>query len=94
MPADLLQEFIGILRYAHKYRRAIVFYIILGIFGIGMGLTGSLASKYFIDIFTGYNSSNLGFFILLITCMALESNLIKANLPNAKKGRRILMIIH
>lgn len=64
-------------QYAKKYKLAIVYYIVLGIFGTGMGLAGSMASKYLIDAVTGYDVGNIGMIIIIILCMALGNILIK-----------------
>ncbi|MDF2883701.1 MAG: transporter ATP-binding protein/permease, partial [Clostridiaceae bacterium] len=46
--------------------------------GTGLGLAGSVASKYLIDAVTGFDSTNLGFIITFIIGMALGNILLKA----------------
>ena len=51
---EIIDDWKWIFSYSKKYKGAIAFYIILGIFSTSMGLVGSVASKYLIDIITGY----------------------------------------
>lgn len=57
--------------YTKRYWKFILYYMVLGVAGTGMGLAGSIASKYLIDAVTGYNSSNMAFIIVIILSMAL-----------------------
>ncbi len=65
-------------QYARKYRFAIFYYIVLGILGTGMGLAGSVASKYLIDTVTGFHTSNISFIIAVVLSMALGNIIIGA----------------
>ena len=58
-----------------------MFYTILGIFSTSMGLVGSVASKYMIDIITGYQTSKLGIMIA-ITLGSAVFGLIFSNVIN------------
>ena len=53
----------GFFGYSARYKGAIVFYTILGILSTSLGLVGSVAGKYLIDIITGsrYRSSRCCF---------------------------------
>lgn len=56
-------EFLGdwkwIFSFSKKYTRVIIFYTCLGIFSSSLSLVSSVASKYMIDIITGYEVSKL-----------------------------------
>ena len=56
---EIIDDWKWIFSYSARYKGAIVFYIILGIFSTSMGLVSSVASKYLIDIITGYDTSRL-----------------------------------
>ena len=56
---EILDDWKWIFTYSARYKGAIVFYIILGIFSTSMGLVSSVAGKYMIDIITGHDSSRL-----------------------------------
>ena len=47
---DIWEEWCWIYSYAKRYKKEIVFYIVLGLFGTVMGLGLSVVSKYMIDI--------------------------------------------
>lgn len=68
---EMLRETRWIYQYGKKYKWAIAYYILIGILGIGMGLIGSIASKYLIDAVTGHDSSNIGIIIGIIIGMAV-----------------------
>lgn len=78
MLQEMWQEAKWMYPYARKYLRAIIYYIFLGILGTGMGLAGSVASKYLIDSVTGYDSANIGFIIIIILCMAFGNIVVRA----------------
>ncbi|MDO4942736.1 MAG: ABC transporter ATP-binding protein, partial [Lachnospiraceae bacterium] len=50
-----------------------VFYVILGIFSTSLGLVSSVASKYLIDIITGYQMEKLGILIAVVLGSAVFS---------------------
>ena len=50
--------------YTKRYRRAVWFYTILGVASSTLGLVSAVASKYSIDIITGYDSDRLWFCLL------------------------------
>ena len=78
---EIIDDWKWILSYSKKYKGAIVFYTLLGIFSTSMGLVGSVASKYTIDIITGYQTSKLGIMIAIMLGSALFS-LVFSNLIN------------
>lgn len=56
---EILDDWRWIFAYSLRYKGAIAFYLVLGIFSTTMGLVGSIAGKYLIDIITGYQTSKL-----------------------------------
>lgn len=60
---EVIEDWKWIFSYSARYKGAIVFYLILGIFSTSLGLVGSVASKYLIDIVTGYETDKLGILI-------------------------------
>ena len=56
---EILDDWRWIFSYSMRYKGAIAFYLVLGIFSTTMGLVGSIAGKYLIDIITGYQTSKL-----------------------------------
>ena len=53
---EILEDWKWIFTYSARYKGAIVFYVLLGIVSTTLGLVGSVASKYLIDIITGYKT--------------------------------------
>lgn len=56
---EILDDWKWIFSYSMRHKGAIAFYLVLGIFSTTMGLVGSIAGKYLIDIITGYQTSKL-----------------------------------
>lgn len=79
--SEIIDDWKWIFSYSKRYKGAIVFYTILGIFSTSMGLVGSVASKYLIDIITGYQTSKLGMLIIITLASALFS-LVFSNVIN------------
>jgi ABC-type bacteriocin/lantibiotic exporter with double-glycine peptidase domain len=75
---EIYQEAKWITQYTKKYYLAIIYYIFLGILSTGMGLATSISSKYLIDAVTGYDSTNIGFIIIVILSMAFGNIIIRA----------------
>lgn len=63
---EILDDWKWIISYSAKYKGAIIFYTILGIFNTSLGLISSVASKHLIDIITGYQTDKLGILIALM----------------------------
>ena len=70
---EILDDWHWIFSYSKRYKLAIVFYTLLGIFSTTFGLIASVAGKYTIDIITGYQTSKLGIMILIMLGGALLS---------------------
>lgn len=64
--SEIIDDWKWIFSYSKRYKGAIVFYTVLGLFGTTFGLVGSIAGKYLIDIITGYQRSKLWVMILLM----------------------------
>ena len=79
--SEIIDDWKWIFSYSKRYKGAIVFYTFLGIFSTTMSLVSSVASKYMIDIITGYKMDKLG---ILITIMvgSMVFGLIFNNLIN------------
>lgn len=79
--SEIIDDWKWIFSYSKKYKGAIIFYTLLGIFSTSMGLVGSVASKYMIDIITGYQTSKLGIMIAITLGSAIFS-LVFSNVIN------------
>ncbi|MCF2567787.1 ABC transporter ATP-binding protein [Mediterraneibacter glycyrrhizinilyticus] len=64
--SEIIDDWKWIFSYSARYKGAIAFYVILGIFSTSMGLVSSIASKYMIDIITGYETSKLWVMVLIM----------------------------
>ena len=64
--------------YTKRYRRAVWFYTILGVASSTLGLVSAVASKYSIDIITGYDSDRLWFVITVMVASALVGLLLRS----------------
>ncbi len=71
--SEILDDWRWILGYSRRYKGAIAFYTILGIFSTTFGLVSSVAGKYLIDIITGFQTAKLGIMALLMVGSSLFS---------------------
>lgn len=71
--SEILDDWKWIFSYSAKYKLAIAFYVILGIFSTTMGLVSSVASKYLIDIITGYQTEKLAMLAIIMIGSAVFS---------------------
>ena len=78
---EILDDWRWIFTYSARYKGAIVFYTILGIVSTTLGLVSSVASKYMIDIITGYKTDKL-WVLIAITLISAGTSLIFGNLLN------------
>lgn len=67
--SEIIDDWKWIFGYSARYKGAIVFYTILGILSTSLGLVGSVAGKYLIDIITGYQIQKLP----LLLCIMIGS---------------------
>lgn len=56
---EIVDDWKWIFSYSVRYKGAIVFYILLGIFSTSLGLVSTVAGKYMIDIITGFHFEKL-----------------------------------
>ena len=62
-----------IFSYSRRYKLAILFYVILGVFSTSLSMVASVAGKYIIDIITGYQTERLGILAALMIGSAVFS---------------------
>lgn len=84
---EILEDWKWIFTYSKRYKGAIVFYIFLGILSTTLGLVGAVASKYVIDIITGYQTSKLAVLIVVFVGSTLFSLVL-----NSLLGRIVLKL--
>lgn len=71
--SDFLEDWKWIFSYSRKYAGVIVAYTIMGIVSSTLGLVSSVASKYMIDIITGYQFEKLWLVaIIMVSSMAVS----------------------
>ena len=70
---EILDDWKWIFSYSKKYKWAIVYYTILGIVSTVLGIVSAVASKYLIDIITGYQTSKLGVLLVIMIGSSLFS---------------------
>ena len=63
---EIIDDWKWIFSYSLKYKGAIFFYTVLGIVSTSLGLVSSVASKYLIDIITGYKREQLALMIAVM----------------------------
>lgn len=68
---EILDEWKWILGYSRRYKKAILFYLLFGIFGTVFGLASALAGKSLIDIVEGQQSEDIVMMAVLMVAMAL-----------------------
>ena len=71
--SEIIDDWKWIFSYSKKYKFAIAFYVLLGMFSTTMGLVSSVASKYLIDIITGYRMEKLPLLIFIMVGSSLFS---------------------
>ena len=83
--SEIIDDWKWIFGYSARYKGAIVFYTILGILSTSLGLVGSVAGKYLIDIITGYQIQKLP----LLLCIMIGSTVFSLGFESV-----ILSLIH
>lgn len=71
--SEIIDDWKWILSYSARYKGAVLFYVLLGIASTSFGLASSIASKYLIDIITGYQTSKLAMLLIVMVGTALFS---------------------
>ena len=78
---EILEDWQWIFSYSRRYKGAIAFYTIVGVLNATLRLVTSVASKYLIDIITGYKTDMLGVMALIVVASSLTTllftNLVK-----------------
>lgn len=74
---ELLDDWKWIFTYTRQYKWAVACYILLGILSSSFGLVSAVASKYTIDIITGYETSKLSVVIIIMVGSALVGILLR-----------------
>lgn len=70
---DVWKDWKWILRYTRRYKGAVLFYTLTGIFSSTFSLVSAVASKYTIDIITGFQFSRLWLLIVIMVSSSLIS---------------------
>ncbi len=77
--AEVFDDWKWIFSYSRKYVKGILLYTVLGLLSTTLGVVSSVASKYVIDIITGYQMDKLGLLIALMigstVCSVIFKNL-------------------
>ena len=68
---EILDDWRWIFSYSRRYKGAIVFYTIIGVMSTSFALVTSVASKYLIDIITGYQTEKLGIMVVIVLSSSL-----------------------
>ena len=74
---ELLDDWRWILGFTRQYKWAVACYILLGVLSSSFGLVSAVASKYTIDIITGYQTSKLSLVVLIMVASALVGILLR-----------------
>lgn len=74
---EVFEDWKWIFSYSRKYIKSIILYTVLGLLSSTMGVASSVASKYVIDIITGYQADKLGILISLMVGGTVFSVLFK-----------------
>lgn len=76
--SEIMDDWKWILGFSARYKKAIVIYTLLGILSTSFGLVSSVASKYMIDIITGYQTSKLATIVIIMVGSALFSIILES----------------
>lgn len=71
--SEIIEDWKWILGYSVRYKGAIAFYVLMGIVSTSFGLVSSVASKYLIDIITGFQTDKLAMLLIIMIGTALFS---------------------
>lgn len=88
---EILDDWKWIFSYSKKYKGAILFYTLLGIASTSFGLAGSVASKYLIDIVTGYQMDKLPVLLIIMIGSSLFSLLFSSVISRISARLRIFI---
>lgn len=90
--AEMISEAKWMYGYAKKYWSMILFYIVTGLISIGIGLCGSVASKYLVDAITGQSEYR----ILLVAAIVILAAMISiiVNAATSRIGTKITLKVN
>lgn len=71
--SEIIDDWKWILKYSSRYKGTIFLYTVVGIISTSFGLVSSIASKYMIDIITGYQMEKIGLLAFIMVGSALFS---------------------
>jgi ABC-type bacteriocin/lantibiotic exporter with double-glycine peptidase domain len=63
---EIIDDWKWIFTYSKKYKKAIIFYTVLGLVSTTLGFVTSLGSKYLVDAIVGHKSQRLGVLIAVV----------------------------
>ena len=72
----MAEEIIWIYQYARKYWKSMIFYTLIGLSGVAVGLAGSLVSKDLVDIVTGHRTGEVVKYFALTIGLALGTTIV------------------
>lgn len=75
---EMLREYAWLMRCSLQYKRQILWYLFMGIVATGMGLAGTVLSKYIIDVVTGQDTGRIATALILFVVMQLSQIAITA----------------
>ena len=76
--SEIIDDWKWILGFTGRYKGAIALYTVIGILSASFGLVSSIASKYTIDVITGYQTSKLINVVIIMVSSALISILLES----------------
>ena len=75
---EMLREYAWLSRYSLHYKKEVLWYIVVGIFGTAASLAASILSKHIIDAVTGFNTHGILVALIFFVLMQLVQILIHA----------------
>ena len=89
--SEIIEDWKWIFHYSIRYKGAIAFYVLLGILSTTLGLAGSVAGKYLIDIITGYQTSKLAVLAVIMAGSSMLSLLFDSLISRVSTKLSILI---
>ena len=89
--SEIIEDWKWIFHYSIRYKGAIAVYVLLGILSTTLGLAGSVAGKYLIDIITGYQTSKLAVLAVIMAGSSMLSLLFDSLISRVSTKLSILI---
>ncbi|MCB6415205.1 ABC transporter ATP-binding protein/permease [Faecalimonas umbilicata] len=89
--SEIIEDWKWIFHYSIRYKGAIAVYVLLGILSTTLGLVGSVAGKYLIDIITGYQTSKLAVLAVIMAGSSMLSLLFDSLISRVSTKLSILI---